>query len=128
VTVASEQPANFNFELKPGVTTEIYDESVQTLEKPENDLNISAIIIIIFACFAILAIILIWQRNFYQLCVFFAFLSVLSFGMGFGLAIGLFALILILLSSTGFSEPKKKDVSLIGPGKVVKEKGEDKVR
>lgn len=123
VTVASEQPANFNFELKPGVTTEIYDESVQTLEKPDNDLNISAIMIIIFACFAILAIILIWQRNFYQLCVFCTFLSILSFGMGFGFVIGLLALILILLSSTGFSEPKKKSTSLIGPGKVVKAGG-----
>jgi hypothetical protein len=123
VTVASEQPANFNFELKPGVSTEVFDESVKTVEKPDNDLNVFAIFIIIFACFAILAIFLIWQRNFFQICVFCAFLSIMSFGMGVGLIIGLFALILILLSSSGFTKNKKEELSLVGPGKVVKEKG-----
>jgi hypothetical protein len=47
----------------------------------------------------------------------------MSFGMGVGLIIGLVALILILLSSSGFTKNKKEELSLVGPGKVVKEEG-----
>ena len=125
ITVASEQPANFNFELKPGVNVEVIDETIQTVEKPEteNTINIFAVIMILFACFAILAIILIRMRNMYPICVISAFISIFSFGMGIGFIIGLMALILILVSSSGFKIKKKEaSMSLEGPGKVVKVK------
>ncbi len=123
VTVAAEQQANFNFELKPGVAVESYDESVQTVEKQDKSINLFAVFIIVFACFAILAIILLWQRTFFKICVFSAFISILSVGMGIGVVFGLLALILILLSSAGFAKKNKVSLSMIGLGKVLKEKG-----
>jgi hypothetical protein len=113
ITVASEQPANFNFELKPGVNVVTIDETISTIEKPKNTINIFAVIILLLACFAILAIFLIHFRNMFKICAFSAFLSALSFGMGFGLALGLVAFVLIILSSSAFTNNKKlKDEKL----------------
>ena len=113
ITVASEQPANFNFELKPGVSVVTIDETISTIEKSENKINIFAVIILLLACFAILAIFLIRFRNMFKICAFSAFLSALSFGMGFGLALGLLAFVLIILSSSVFTNNKElKDEEL----------------
>jgi hypothetical protein len=125
VTVASEQPGNYDFELKPGVNTEIIDETLKTTEKQDQSINFFAVILIVFACFAIPAIFLIYQRNLFFICGFCAFISILSFGMGVGLVLGVIALILILLSGTVF----KKRVGVVVkheqpiPRKVHKTKG-----
>jgi len=112
ITVASEQPANFNFELKPGVNVVTIDETISTIEKQKNTINIFAIIILLLACFAILAIFLIRFRNMFKVCAFSAFLSALSFGIGIGLALGLVAFVLILFSSSAFTNNKSNNKKL----------------
>jgi len=102
VTVATEQPANFNFELKPGVNAETVDDTISVVKKEKTGINVFAVFLIIFACFALMAIFLIWQRNMYRICVFTAILSILSIGFGIGSILGIIALILILLSSSSF--------------------------
>jgi hypothetical protein len=102
VTVATEQPANFNFELKPGVNAETIDDTISVVKKEKTGINIFAVFLIIFACFALMAIILIWQRNMYRVCVFSSIISILSIGLGIGSILGVIALILILLSSSSF--------------------------
>lgn len=102
VTVDPELLGSIYFELKTGTGTSTVDESKVTVEKGENNLNIFAIIIIIISFFALLAILLIHQRNLFKICAFSAFLSILSFGFVLGMFLGLAAFILILSSSASF--------------------------
>ena len=102
VTVATEQPANFNFELKPGVNSETIDDTISVVKKEKAGINVFAVLLIIFACFALMAIFLIWQRNMYRICVLTGIISILSIGFGIGSILGIIALILILLSSSSF--------------------------
>ena len=76
--------------------------SVKIVQKQENKVNVFAMIIILLACFALLAVILIKMRNLFKICALSAFLSILSFGAGFGFLLGIIALILILMSSSSF--------------------------
>ncbi len=108
VTVAPEQPANFNLELKPGVNVERFDETILMVQKSENTINVFAVIIILFAFFALLAAILIYYRNMFKICALSAFFSILSFGAGVGFVLGLVALILILLSGSSFKTRSAK--------------------
>jgi len=71
-------------------------------QKEKAGLNVFAVFLIIFACFALMAFFLIWQRNMYRVCVFTVLISILSIGLGIGSILGVMALILILLSSSSF--------------------------
>ena len=96
------RPGKCIHELKQGVNVETIDETVLTVQKQENKVNVFAMIIILLACFALLAVILIKMRNLFKICALSAFLSILSFGAGFGFLLGIIALILILMSSSSF--------------------------
>ncbi len=105
VTVDPELMGIINFELDEGAGTINMDESVLLREPEEYEkINSFAIIIIIFACFGLLAVVLAHRRMFFYLCSFSAFLSVLSFGLGIGSILGLIAFILIVFSNAGFKK------------------------
>jgi hypothetical protein len=107
VTIDPELMGIINFELDEGAGIINIDDSVQLKEPEEYEkINSFAVIIIIFASFSLVAIILAYKRMFFYLCGFSAFLSVLSFGLGIGSILGLIAFILIIFSSASFKKLK----------------------
>jgi hypothetical protein len=108
VTMDPELLGSVNFELEVGAGAKTIDESVVSIQREKNEINTFAVMVIIFACLGLFAAILIWQRTFFYICSICAFLSILSFGIGIGMLLGVIALVLILMSKAGF---KKTDDS-----------------
>jgi hypothetical protein len=108
VSVVSEQPSSFNFELKEGVNSVVIDETVKTVEKSESPINGFAVLLILLSISAVAALVLIRSRNMFRVCALFTFLSILSIGLGLGFVLGLVALILILMSGSEFRKLEEK--------------------
>jgi hypothetical protein len=105
VTIDPELMGIIHFELDEGVGAKKIDESVSTTQRlDENNINIFGVLIIIFACFALVGAILVFQRNFFYLCSFCAFISIMSLGAGIGMVLAIVAFIMIILSSNGFEK------------------------
>jgi hypothetical protein len=105
VTIDPELMGIIHFELDEGVGAKKIDESVSTTQRLDGDnINIFGVLIIIFACFALLSAILVFQRSFFYLCSFCAFISIMSLGAGIGMVLAIVAFILIVLSSNGFEK------------------------
>ena len=105
-----------DFELEHGTGTDSIDDtssdSRDELEDDENDqsaLNLTGMLMLVFAILAVISAYLAFSKILFWICAPSAFLGALSFGFGFGLILGLIALILILSSKNTFREMEEKE-------------------
>ena len=106
VTVDPELLGIIDFALEGGAGVKNKDESVDMEKDEKAEINAFAIFIILFAGFGLLGAVLVFKRNFFWVCVFCSFISLLSIGMGVGIVLGLLALILVLVSRQEFEGTK----------------------
>jgi hypothetical protein len=105
VTVDPELMGTINFELDEGIGNKAIDETVTLEEQRSNeDVNIFSILMIIFACFGAVSALLAFRRTFFLICVFCAFISLMSIGFFIGVILAIIAFILITLSTEGFEK------------------------
>ena len=113
VTIDPELMGVINFELDEGVGSKTVDESIELIGSQEkDDMNVFAILIIIFASLAIVSSLLVYRQLFFHISIVTSFISILSIGFGVGIVLGIFAFILISLSASSFGTTSGKTTKL----------------